>query len=110
VKNNVWLCSGRIVINLSTLELNPSVKRCLPRFFTGILIFKGLTARRIYKSSGVKGLDRRLLSSLRSLNSLVDSQSCPRIHWYSRAPVFTDSVSAVDRGPKKKLKNEINGS
>jgi hypothetical protein len=30
---------------------------------------------------------------------------------YSRAPVFTDSVSAVYRGPKKKLKiKEINGS
>jgi hypothetical protein len=37
-------------------ELNPSAQRCLPRFFTGILIFKGLTARRLYKSFGVKGL------------------------------------------------------
>jgi hypothetical protein len=25
-------------------------------YFTGILIFKGLTARRLYKSFGVKGL------------------------------------------------------
>jgi hypothetical protein len=37
-------------------ELNPSAQRCLPRFFTGILIFKGLTARRLYKSFSVKGL------------------------------------------------------
>jgi hypothetical protein len=43
-------------INLLTPELNPSVQRCLPRFFTGILIFKGLIARRLYKSFGVKGL------------------------------------------------------
>jgi hypothetical protein len=28
----------------------------LTHIFTGILIFKGLTARRLYKSFGVKGL------------------------------------------------------
>jgi hypothetical protein len=39
-----------------TPELNPSAQRRLPRFFTGILIFKRLTARRLYKSFGVKGL------------------------------------------------------
>jgi hypothetical protein len=38
------------------LELNPSAQSCLPRFFTGILIFKGLTARPLYKSFGVKEL------------------------------------------------------
>jgi hypothetical protein len=43
-------------INPLAPELNPSAQRCLPRFFTGILIFKGLTARRLYKSFGVKGL------------------------------------------------------
>jgi hypothetical protein len=43
-------------VNPLTSELNPSTQRCLPRFFTGILIFKGLTARRLYKSFGVKGL------------------------------------------------------
>jgi hypothetical protein len=37
-------------------ELNPFTQRCLPRFFTGILIFKELTARRLYKSFGVEGL------------------------------------------------------
>jgi hypothetical protein len=37
-------------------ELNPSAQSILPRIFTGILIFKGLTARRLYKSFGVKGL------------------------------------------------------
>jgi hypothetical protein len=42
--------------NPLTPELNPSAQRCLPRFFTGILIFKGLTAGRLYKSFGVKGL------------------------------------------------------
>jgi hypothetical protein len=37
-------------------ELNPSAQRCLARYFTGILIFKGVTARRFYKSFGTKGL------------------------------------------------------
>jgi hypothetical protein len=43
-------------INSLMPELNPSAQRCLPRFFTGDLIFKGFTARRLYKSFGVKGL------------------------------------------------------
>jgi hypothetical protein len=43
-------------INHLTPELNPSAQRCLPRFLVVILISKGLTARRIYKSFGVKGL------------------------------------------------------
>jgi hypothetical protein len=42
--------------NLLTPELNPSEQCCLPKCFTGILIFKGLIARRIYKSFGVEGL------------------------------------------------------
>jgi hypothetical protein len=37
-------------------ELNPSTQRCLLSFLLGILIFKGLTARRLYKSFGVKAL------------------------------------------------------
>jgi hypothetical protein len=37
-------------------ELNPFAKRCLPRLFTGDFNFKGLTARRLYKSFGVKRL------------------------------------------------------
>jgi hypothetical protein len=37
-----------------TLELNPSAKGCLPRILLGILICKGLTAPRLYKSFGVK--------------------------------------------------------
>jgi hypothetical protein len=36
-------------VNPLTPELNPSAQHRLPRFFTGILIFKGLTARRLYK-------------------------------------------------------------
>jgi hypothetical protein len=42
--------------NPLTPELNPSAQRCLPRFFNGILIFKGLAVRRLYKPFGVKGL------------------------------------------------------
>jgi hypothetical protein len=45
-----------IAINPLTPELNPSAQRCLPRFLLGILIFKGLTARHLYKSFDVKGL------------------------------------------------------
>jgi hypothetical protein len=40
--------------NALTPELNPSPQRCLPRFLLGTLIFKELTARRLYKSLGVK--------------------------------------------------------
>jgi hypothetical protein len=43
-------------VNPSTPELNLSSQRCLPRFFTGILIFKGLIARRLLKLFGVKEL------------------------------------------------------
>jgi hypothetical protein len=43
-------------INPLTPELNPSAQGCLPVFFTRILIFKWLNARRLYKSFGVKGL------------------------------------------------------
>jgi hypothetical protein len=43
-------------INPKTQELNPSAQRCLPRYLLWILISKGLTARRLYKSFGFKGL------------------------------------------------------
>jgi hypothetical protein len=52
----VNLATHQTVINPLKAELNPSAQRCLPRFFSGILIFKRLTARRLYKSLGVKGL------------------------------------------------------
>jgi hypothetical protein len=45
-----------MIINPLTQELNPSAQRCLQRFLLGILIFKELTAQRLYKSFGVKGL------------------------------------------------------
>jgi hypothetical protein len=69
------------MINPLTPELNPSAQRCLTKFLLGILllepcisliylisnlrkifllgilIFKGFTARRFYKSFGVKGLN-----------------------------------------------------
>jgi hypothetical protein len=48
---------GRGLLNPLTPELNPSAQRCLLSFFTVILIFEGLTARRLYKSFGVKGLN-----------------------------------------------------
>jgi hypothetical protein len=48
--------SCHVIINPLMPELNPSAKSCLPRFFNGDLIFKGLTARRLYKSFSVKGL------------------------------------------------------
>jgi hypothetical protein len=51
-KVNIQSCT----INPLTPELNLSVQRCLPRFLLGILIFKGFSARRLYKSLGVKGL------------------------------------------------------
>jgi hypothetical protein len=48
--------TGEKCFNPLIPELNPSAQRCLPDFLLGILIFKGLTARRFYKSFGVKGL------------------------------------------------------
>jgi hypothetical protein len=49
------------IFNLLTPELNPSGQSCLTRFFLlGILFFKGLTARRVYKSFGVKGINNPL--------------------------------------------------
>jgi hypothetical protein len=47
------------MVNSLTPELNPSAQSCLPRFLLGILIFKGHTARRLYKSFGVKGLNEK---------------------------------------------------
>jgi hypothetical protein len=49
-------CKMYEYFNPLTPELNPSAQRCLPRFLLGILIFKGLTAPRLCKSFGVKGL------------------------------------------------------
>jgi hypothetical protein len=45
-----------ICFNPLTPEFNPSPQHCLPKFLQGILIFKGLAARRLYKSFGVKML------------------------------------------------------
>jgi hypothetical protein len=53
---NVCLCELVPRFNSLTPQLNPSWQRSLPRFFTGSLIFKGLTARRLCKSLVVKVL------------------------------------------------------
>jgi hypothetical protein len=53
-------------INPLTPELNPSAQRCLPIFLLWILIVKELTARRLYKSFGVKGLIYYVLSKRRN--------------------------------------------
>jgi hypothetical protein len=42
-----------------TPELNPSVQRCLPRFLLWTLMFKGLNARPLYKSFGIKEVIRK---------------------------------------------------
>jgi hypothetical protein len=53
----LWRTYSKIKrLNPLTLKLNPSAQRCLPRFLLGILIFKGLTTQRLYKSFGVKRL------------------------------------------------------
>jgi hypothetical protein len=44
------------VINPLTPELNPPRNAACQKFLLGILIFIGLTSRRLYKSFGVKGL------------------------------------------------------
>jgi hypothetical protein len=45
-----------VFLNPLTPELNSSEQRWLPIFLLGILIFKRLTARRLYKSLGNEGL------------------------------------------------------
>jgi hypothetical protein len=47
----------KLPVNYLTAELNPSSQRCLPNFLLGILIYKGLTARRLYKAFGLKELN-----------------------------------------------------
>jgi hypothetical protein len=46
---------NKFLVNPLTPELNPSTHAACQEFLLGILIFKGLTARRLYKSFGVKG-------------------------------------------------------
>jgi hypothetical protein len=58
--NPIHVVCWNYVFNPLTPKLNPSAQRCLPRFFTGILIFKVLTARRLYIPFGVKGLSRHV--------------------------------------------------
>jgi hypothetical protein len=65
---------GNPYVNSLTPKLNPSTQRCLPRYLLGILNFKGLTARRIYKSFGVKGLNAQNICLLSIL-------TCLRIDW-----------------------------
>jgi hypothetical protein len=38
-----------------TPELNPAVQRCLPKFFTGLLILKGLLREVFISRSALKG-------------------------------------------------------
>jgi hypothetical protein len=58
-------------VNPSTPELIPPRKPACRYFLLGILIFKGLTARRLYKSFGVKGLINTLKNN--SINSNYSS-------------------------------------
>jgi hypothetical protein len=53
---NIYSITNNEHFNPLTPKLNHSAQRCLPIFLLGILIFKGLTARRLYKSFDVKGL------------------------------------------------------
>jgi hypothetical protein len=56
-RNPNYECRNKSPINSLIPELNPSAQRCVPRFFVlEILILKGLTARRLYKSLEVKVL------------------------------------------------------
>jgi hypothetical protein len=64
-----------MLFNPLTPELNPSAQRCLPRFLRGILIFKGLTARRLYKSFCVKGLTTEYSETTAHFNSNLDTDN-----------------------------------
>jgi hypothetical protein len=49
-------CVTLYIINTLISYLNSFAQSCLPIFLLGTLIFKGLAARRLYKSFGAKGL------------------------------------------------------
>jgi hypothetical protein len=83
-------CSYRGNTQISPLapELNSSAQSCLPRFFTGILIFKGLAARRLYKSFDVKGLRAWVLffyfyPHLYSIDSLASHSTVGNLSCFS---------------------------
>jgi hypothetical protein len=61
------------LISPLTTELNPTAQRCLRRIFTGDFGFKMLTARRLCKSFGVKGLMvRRLVYTGHTMQEIND--------------------------------------
>jgi hypothetical protein len=60
-------------INPSMPELNPPPNAACRDFFLGILIFKALTARRLFKSFGFKGL--KPLSMLNYVTCIFVSNS-----------------------------------
>jgi hypothetical protein len=65
-----WLLILASINHLKT-ELNPSAQHCLPKFLLGILIFKGLTARRRYKSIVVKWLKIIILQKLERIFTTI---------------------------------------
>jgi hypothetical protein len=58
---------------LLTPELNRSAQRCLPRILLVILILKRLTARRLYKLFGVKGLSTLRNEILKKSNTFHET-------------------------------------
>jgi hypothetical protein len=50
----LWEEDYKMHINILTSEVNSSAQRCRQRFLLDFLTFKRLTARRLYKSFGVK--------------------------------------------------------
>jgi hypothetical protein len=97
---NVGFINTGNFINPSTPELNHSAQRRLPGFLLGILIFKGLTVRRLCKSFGVKGLMTTLQKSVSLFSKVTDAWSdarmCGTVHRHNqRYPLPAHEVNYV---------------
>jgi hypothetical protein len=77
------VAQGRVLLNPLKPESNPSAQRCQPRFLMGILIFKDLTERRLYKSFSVMfhppAAIPNLFAALYSLSFAID------VKWHKSA-------------------------
>jgi hypothetical protein len=86
-------------LNPLTPELNLSAQRCLPRYFTGILIFKGLTALRLHKSSGFTGLKIKYQHVRHLKSTLLWPQSNISGFHKEKAQMTTTSVTSCSELP-----------
>jgi hypothetical protein len=77
--------TSRLRVNLLTPQLNPTSQCCLRDILIGILICKGLTERRLYKSFDVKGLPEHWNKKQLYFTPIYEHGNC---HGMSRKMLF----------------------